>query len=115
MSFLARLFGTERSGLSGALELDLKRLKAVATSMGEGNASLGLKNLSPADQLHHLNRYLGDCLGSCSALERTVIQQKIASADRILPAELRTAKPPSLYPQTPHTPPHTLPPLRPAL
>jgi hypothetical protein len=89
MSFLARLFGAERDGLSTALALDVKRLKAVAASMGEKGASLGLKKLGPTDQLHRLNRYMGDCLGSCSARERSALQQKIASADRVLPADVR--------------------------
>lgn len=99
MSFLARLFGAERNDLPGVLKLDLKRLMIVATSMGQSKASLGLKHLSPTDQLHRLNRYLGDCLGSCSARERALIQEKIANADRVLPAEVRTAKSSSLSPE----------------
>jgi hypothetical protein len=42
---------------------------------------------------------MGDCLGSCSALERALIQEKFASADQILPAEVRAASPSSLSPE----------------
>jgi hypothetical protein len=99
ISFLTRLFGSDPNGPSRALKLDLKRLTAVAFSMGESHASLGLKGLGPADQLHRLNRHLGDRLGGYSARERASIQEKIASADKILPTEVRMAKSPGLSPE----------------
>jgi hypothetical protein len=90
MSFLARLFGTESSGLSPAQRLELKRLKAVAASLGETRTTLGLEKKTPAEQIHILNRHLGRRLESCSARERALIQGKFVAADRVLPSSVRT-------------------------
>src|SRR5689334_6281924 len=69
MSFLARLFGTELNGLSDTQRLELKRLKAVATGLGETRATLGLKGLGGLDQIHLINRRLGERLGGSTAQE----------------------------------------------
>jgi hypothetical protein len=94
MSFLARLFGTEQSGLSTVQQLDLKRLKAIAASLGEKMSALGLRGKDGAEQLQLLNRYLGERLKNASSRERAQIQGKFAAADRVLPEDVSAAKSP---------------------
>jgi hypothetical protein len=92
MSFLARLFGTDQSGLSAAQKLELRRLRAVTTSLGANKNSFELKGLDGNDQLHRLNLYLGERLRDASAHERALIQGKFAAADGVLPKDVSAAR-----------------------
>ncbi len=98
MSFLARLFGAEHDGLSAAQQLDLKRLKAVAASLGEKKSALGLKGRDGAEQIHLLNRYLGDRLKSASSRERASMQGRFVAADGVLPKDVSAARSPETTP-----------------
>ncbi|HEY4170127.1 MAG TPA: hypothetical protein VGM96_25260 [Reyranella sp.] len=98
MAFLARLFGTEHDGLSAAQQLDLKRLKAVAASLGEKKSALGLRGRGGAEQLHLLNRYLGERLKNASSRERALMQSRFVAADSVLPKDVSTARSPDATP-----------------
>jgi hypothetical protein len=98
MSFLARLFGTEHDGLSAAQQLDLKRLKAVAASLGEKKSALGLKGQDGAEQIHLLNPHLGERLKNASSRERALLQGKFVAADGVLPKEVSAARSPETTP-----------------
>jgi hypothetical protein len=89
MSFLARLFGTELNGLSDTQKLELKRLKAVAMALGETRSTLGLKGLSGLEQIHLINRRLGERLGGSTAQDRAASQRAFPEADRVLPPDVR--------------------------
>src|SRR5689334_1475445 len=83
MSFLARLFGTELNGLSDTQKVELKRLKAVAMALGETRSTLGLKGLSGLEQIHLINRRLGERLGGSTAQDRAASQRAFPEADRV--------------------------------
>lgn len=69
-------------------DLELKRLETVATAFGETSTSLGL-NGSAVDQVHLLNRYLGNRLKGTSPRDRAVVQSNFVVADRVLPTDIR--------------------------
>lgn len=71
--------------LSLALTQDLSRLKKVLAILKVAESDLNLRRLGQLDQLHTLNRYLGDRLGSSNARERSIVAKAFAEADQILP------------------------------
>ena len=99
MSFLARLLGTEQNGLSAAQQRELKRLKAVTTSLGASKSALGRRWHDGSEQLHLLNLYLGEHLRNASAHERALIQSKFVAADGLLPKDVRAASSSDLTPE----------------
>jgi hypothetical protein len=99
VSFLARLFGTELNGLPDTQKLELKRLKTVAMALGETKSTLGLKGLGGAEQIHLLNRRLGERLGGSTAHQRAESQRAFLGADRVLPVGVRQATSPAPSPE----------------
>jgi hypothetical protein len=84
MLFWKQIFRTQPP-LSPGLSLDLSRLKRVLGILGIAEPSLDLNRLGAIDQLHVLNRYLGDRLGSSSARERVIVARAFTKADDALP------------------------------
>ncbi len=86
MSLWSKLFGTERhTGLSDALALDLSRLKGVTADLGDAR-SLKFRFLDADQQLHHLNRELGDRLAASRAQDRQSVVEAFARGDGSLPS-----------------------------
>jgi hypothetical protein len=94
MSFLGGLFGAGR----GVQTLELKRLKAVAASLGETEVLEGLKEHTTDEQIRLLNRHFGDRLMGCAARDRTMIQSAFAAADRVLPTKVRSTRSSAISP-----------------
>jgi hypothetical protein len=92
MSLLSRMFGMgEQARPESPLELDLARLRRVAAELGEKKSALGLKGLSPSEQLHQMNRYFGSRLTQCQPRDRVGVASALAGADKVLPADMRKA------------------------
>ncbi len=96
MSFLTRLFGVKPNGWLATQALELKRLKAVTTWLGETNGSLGLRGKTADEQIHLLNQYLGRRLANCTARERSLIRRQFVVADRVLPKPIRGTELPKI-------------------
>jgi len=91
MSLLSRIFGIqEQTAPPSALALDLSRLKKATAELGMRRSTLGLRGLGPTEQLHQINRYLGERLASCNPRDRVSVANIFAQADKVLPAEVRT-------------------------
>ena len=91
MSFLQRILGIqerEQVMLPESLALDLLRLKKVMQSLGVTSSTLKLKRLNDSEQLHRINKYLGDRLALCTARERLGVVKAFLDADASLPADV---------------------------
>ena len=93
MSLLAGLFGGSRASLSQTLQLDLARLQKVVSEIGDTRLALRLfwHRSDPAEQLHLINRYLGEQLAEATARDRLVRTSAFVRGDDALPGEVKSA------------------------
>jgi hypothetical protein len=85
-----RLFpAPEPTGLPSMLALDLKRVRWATAALGAPRSTLNVKRLNSLDELHLINRSLGERLARCNPRLRVATASTIASADRVLPLEIR--------------------------
>lgn len=94
MSLLSNLIGRgDASRLSPALQIDLARLRKIASDLGDTRLGLQLfwHRNDPAEQLRLINHYLGERLAKASAPERRTTAKAFPLGDEILPADIKAA------------------------
>jgi len=91
MSLLSKFFGKQHGRLPAALALDLLRLRKAGRALGEAGPILRTKGLTDEEQLHQLNRRFGERLSRCEPSDRVAVANVLASADRVLPRQVRQA------------------------
>lgn len=89
MSLLGKLFGSRQGSLPPALALDLSRLRAAASILGEIGWTFRIRGLTDEEQLHELNQRLGVRLSRCDPSDRVAVANVLAGADRALPRQVR--------------------------